>query len=529
MRQPASPSVRELKRPNQARLLDWQVALLLLLLLLYPSSATAVAFAPINCAEKCSSGSYRTISNWTFSTSEMADDPNVSPVGANYNNNMFVRRVVAANKYVKGFGFHHSTFDLEDSWDFLDYGQLGPLSYAGQLTGALTQNWHYMSVSGSMQTTPAFIDFTSDSIISHAGFAIDQAKFCCQDNANGTETTSMETGQRYTGVLLGQDDVVYFSFPTESAAPANHGTLALWGDTTSPNDFDLYIRCNAIPTPTQYDQAGWRIGPKEFMHFSDSSCTYPGIWYVAVHAWRGAGWFNLVKAKHFPSQHRGTIRVGVAFNANNVIPGQLEGLRQNIERGIRQTFAATKGTQYVERVEIYNNIAMITHGTQFLCQQCGTSGGTASCDICYQNLPQSSCPAGCCTSYCCENEPPTSQVIIRNCDFDSSIILAHELGGHKWFGVWDEYALGGAVTRCGHSLMASYWRNNRNYCYSGDRTLDRSPGQPASSEPAVWSKVYFSYYGPRLSPYLPPRTPDNYDYADFDFSGIMGLTVVSQY
>ena len=82
-------------------------------------------------------------------------------------------------------------------------------------------------------------------------------------------------------MLLGTDDVVYFRVPDDMTAERS---VAMWGDPSNNNDFDIYVRCNAPPTPTVWDYRGYSVGAQEFLHLPQYGCPVPPLFLLSAHA-----------------------------------------------------------------------------------------------------------------------------------------------------------------------------------------------------------------------------------------------------
>jgi hypothetical protein len=98
--------------------------------------------------------------------------------------------------------------------------------------------------------------------------------------------------------------------------------------------------------------------------------------------------------------------------------------------------------------------------------------------------------------------------------------MAHEFG-HRWFCLGDEY-VNGSQWQCGHSIMANPFGDQHNFCNNNtdfnriEHPRDAQPGVTPTTLPAAWTQaanagaITGSLSG----------TPDNYNYAGFDFNGL---------
>jgi len=107
--------------------------------------------------------------------------------------------------------------------------------------------------------------------------------------------------------------------------------------------------------------------------------------------------------------------------------------------------------------------------------------------------------------------------------------------GHHFNCLYDEYEQPqiGLLTECGHSIMASHYFTNNNYCYCnnqpagqnkcaqtyGDHGWDPTPPNTGALQTGTaWINLA------PTSPYPISSTPDNYDFHDFNFA-TNGVTV----
>lgn len=213
-------------------------------------------------------------------------------------------RRVLANSWVKEFGFRVSYFDVEDPYDYVQYGQ-HDASLQNSIGGNwwIAPNWHDFVVSTNLQAKPGTLQFYSDGWVSRQGVDFERARVCCNTTA-GSGYHTLAPFHEYIGVLLGTGDVVYALVPGSSTLNI---TLTMRGQNFPGKDFDLYARCNAPPTEGLFDYFQWS-GQQEYISIPAGQCV-GGTWYVAVHSWSGAGYFTLVHSVHYPSRTR-TISAG---------------------------------------------------------------------------------------------------------------------------------------------------------------------------------------------------------------------------
>jgi hypothetical protein len=424
--------------------------------------------------------------DWSFNSSgEVPDDPNCSGATCpHYINFVDQTREVRANPNVKAFEFRVDSFDTETGYDFLKWRQKGGADQ--HLTGTPATGWYGTVVNENLQSTPMELQFITDFSVTRPGFRIGQARVCCAASTN-REPANIPLLRRNTGVLLGNGDVVLFKAP---ALPAGQKlNVILWGGTGA--DFDLYVRCNAWPTQSTFDYLGFSGNSQEFLSFDGSACTSPGTWYIAVHSYSGSGQFNLMVSPMFAAQERTSVTVGTNFNAT---PDQLNGIANALRGSGRQFYGQTEGQFLVRQFELFNN-------TGPSCESCGGQ----PCIICFKNQPG--------TGYCCDG----SQYVINQSYWFDPEGIAHEYG-HGYLAIWDEYEQGTSRSQCGHSNMSFPWGSNNNHCQSGDHKKDKNPSASDTGQPSAW--------GAGIDPDRLPLTnvsgtPDNTDFRDHDFNGLI--------
>lgn len=449
--------------------------------------ARAQSFSTVACA---GCPTYTEV-HWTFYSSELPKDPNCSAgTCPHYINNVNQWRSVLANKWVKQFQFRVDSFETELVYDYVDYGELfGTLS---RLTGTPSLGWYGVTSSSSVQQKPIDILFHADQSVSRPGFKLGRARVCCNISAPILPVIPQRFVvplERTTGVLLGDGDTVYTAISIEPGVGKQ--SLALWG--SSLTDFDIYVRCNAVPTPTAWDFRGYSSNSQELLILPrPGGCTYPGTWYVAIHSYSGKGPFNLVSSPMFSSGVV-SLRVGTAFDAST---SEISTISNSLSLASRQFFGQTEGQILINRYDIWNN-------TGSACSNCGGQ----ACDICFKDEPG--------TGDCCDG----TQLTIKRDYFDKYEGIAHEYG-HRFLGVPDEYT-SETIDRCGHSNMASVQGSQNNFCVDMDHNTDRTPGAPPSSTPSVWSAAYGAGKLPRGM----FDTGDNYDYVDHDFNDLISVAV----
>lgn len=418
---------------------------------------------------------------------DLPSDPACSSTPGNpcphYINNLSNTRYLVANKWVGYIGLRVAFFQTESSFDYLKWSLFGydPSSASGSVGGGSVL---WANTGASFGSTRMQLDFLTDRSVTMQGVYLDQIEACTYRTAIDTAASNgLPINYRVHGILMGSDDVIYFSFPANAIY---HYSIAMWNDMPGmPDpDFNLYARCNAVPTESQY---GWRGASAYGQEFIDvTGCT--GTVHVAVHARIYGGPFSIVRGLHRPNAHQ-TLRAGTNFNASTA---QLQTFADTLRRGVRHFFGATEGERYYGDVHLYDS------------QACGSSScGGAACNVCFRN------DAGRSNASC------DGRVDLYSDAWNSPEAFSHELG-HYALCIPDEYGASG-IPACGHSIMASPYGTNNNLCVSLDHAKDSrtTEGAPASS---AWNLAYSA--GRVISSYN--VTLDNYDYVDFDFNNLVG-------
>lgn len=413
-----------------------------------------------------------------------------------YNNNIVTTHRISGNSNVRRVGLNFTRIDLENGFDFVGYAQQpDPLV---TLTGNPPTGYRYTTsrTGTDFQRDPLVFRFTSDSIISDEGATVANLAVSCDPAQATGNPSALQVGTRHTGVLISPEDFVDYAMPAPGAGI--NTSLVLWQAQPELGDnFDIYMRCNAYPTPTAYDFATRGLAAsQEYLLAGAGSCPAPGTWYVTVHAYAGDGVYHLVAAHSYTTQSH-FIRVGFTWAST---AGQRAGFAPTLAKALKLFWGATEGTQILYRAHMYAT------------SDCTNCDGR-DCDICYSMAPG--------TGSCCTN-------IVTVNIFQSYLYshegIAHELG-HRWLSQYptlhfidDEYV--GSQDRCGHSMMGFPWGRMNNFCYGADHATDPAPsGTPPDSGDDCW----FEYEDNGFTPWQPSETPDNYDYVNHDFNNAVGV------
>jgi hypothetical protein len=345
-----------------------------------------------------------------------------------------------------------------------------------------------VNTSWSFNATRARLNFISNNALTYEGVSLNQLQVCTYLSTWDTHPpATLDSKRRYYGVLLGSTDTVYLQF---SATSTNHYPIALWEDGGGGHDFDLYARCGALPTPTQYDWIGFSGNDEEYIDVT--GCT--GTVYVAINSYNGAGPFSVIRGIHTQAAHS-ILRAGTEFSAT---PTEYSNLADTLQNAARHYYGSTEGEQIIAQIDLYNS------------GSCGsTSCGGSPCEICFRTA------GGTANASCSGNGNMNVFVGYR---FDPEGI-SHEFG-HMKSCLGDEY-VNGSQWQCGHSNMASPWGDNNNFCVDLDHKRDSLPGVTPTTYPSAMSQAVTAGRVVESQ----NTSLDNFDYIDFDFNGLVGNVI----
>jgi hypothetical protein len=467
---------------------------------LLATSQALAAFTPVvppTCPTTTNIPWTYTVGGGTF-TFDLPSDPNCISGATNpcphYINNLDHRRFFVANSWVGYVGFRLNAFHTEGSFDRVEWGlENNPLLVKSGSGTAGTVLW--VNTSASFGSLRALLNFRADSSVTYPGFSFDQLRVCkSRTSIDTAPPATLDLKRRYHGVLLGTGDTVYLKF---SATSRYHYPITLWRDAgSSGTDYDLYTRCGALPTQTQYDTRSFSGDDQEFIDAAD--CT--GTLYVAVnaHSAAGPGAFNLVRGIHGPSAHT-QLRVGITPPVSSTL---LTALGSQFRESARFFYGYTEGEQMVTQIDVYNNGSC----------NAGSCGG-GNCDICYHSAEFGRANSGLCGGQ------------INLYQDTNTRIAAHELG-HLKFCVGDEYVDSPGppptqLEKCGHTVMADPLGSNQNMCTELDHNRDGTPGAGSSPLSSGWAQAFAVGKAVTYS----NETYDNYSYHQFDFDNRLGTVI----
>lgn len=528
-----------------------QMALVVSSLFQFSWTVRADTFAPIRCPSPV------TIPSWQINTGFSIWEPvydvdkafecvsneqgNLCPHYANWIDSKWW---VLANQYVNRFDFYISSFRTEQGYDFLKYGTLG--GQVTNLSGSVSAGWKETTVASSLQASPIELRFVSDLSVTAAGFVLDGARVSCHQTGSANGVTEIPVGRRVMGLLLGDNDTVYFKFAAQSSL---EHSIALWGP--DGTDFNLYLRCNALPTPSTYNYRARSFGNSdEYLRTWTGGCA-GGTWYGAVNSRSGSGAFNLLIGVNKPEQ-RINLTVGVNHNASEAY---LAVYAEKISVGLKQFYGATEGAIIVESALLFND-----SGAN--CQNCDGS----PCDVCIHDQVDRAYATGICGG---RIFLPAQQCILE------SLQLTHEMG-HTHMCLGDEYIdvhrpctppdsclygscqpandvpyrckltctvhdncpartgcidgyCQGSMAQCTHTIMGTL-SHTRNFCYDepylgGNHPKDKAVSTlPDSTLADGWDQAASAGVIPTSA--KPLNSPDRHEFRTHDFNGLVGSVFI---
>ncbi len=420
---------------------------------------------------------------------------------------------VVNNGWVQTWQFNVTAFSSESYYDWLGYKKATDPNPSSKLSGTPSFGYYGVSNAGG-QTTPIEMEWYADGSYSSSGVTIDGMRACCAESQT-SGTLQFPRHQRVTGNLFGSGDVVYLTFPGNSDSSI-HEALVMWSY-ASGADFDIYARCGAKPTASDYRSDS--TGNFETIHFGGGACG--SSWYVAIKSFSGSGNFNLMWTQHKSTQHR-DLRAGFNFTAGSA---DLATARTELTNWARAVFGATEGNSYIASITLYNNVP----GSGGSSGQCGQCGGQ-TCDVCFWGTTNTSFGSSTGCSGTIQNTV--------NADWTGNVFYTYTNMVHEWGHTGQclghEYcnsSVSGCATyppgvdgsvifnQSNHCPMFNA-QDDRNHNFCIDRTWLKdgyfSDGSSGSVLPNTnpQGESCWRHFQSKVT-YMPTTTPDNYDFVDF--------------
>lgn len=465
-------------------------------------SALAATFTPYQCS---ACDTWTSVSPWVYNASsgysvwDQPQDPNCSDGDCpHYINWLYDKQYFVANQYVEKVQFNISQINLESGFDSFSYGVPGDIS---SLTGSPSATWYGKTTNGEKMSMLLY----TDQSVTKPGIYIDQVRVCCRGTSGSTQT--LEPTVRYHGALLAASDTVYLQ-NTSLAGLSDHIGIAL--DASGSKDFDLYVRCNALPTPSTYDYRSFGSDATEYVHIGANYCA-AGTIYVAVNSYSGTGDFNLYATRH-PAANHWSLKAGTSFTATS---SEVTAMYSILQRSARLLWGASEGAFSVDQVDVWNN------------GSCNNCGG-AACDICLNYSSNLSL-----TYVTCGQGNPGTSTNLNTTSwtsgnvFSMSWTMVHEYM-HLLPGLCDEYGYdnnNNIYYSCSHSILGNLPLTGlRSLCnYDGgswmDHSRDKVPTNAQSKGEPNWP--YLATYG--YTNTIPTATADQLSYYDNDVDYHVGV------
>ena len=436
---------------------------------------------------------------------EQPDDRNCSGTCPRYSNYLYYKRNYTGNAWTDYMDLRMTSFSTEPGFDHLDS------QYSSQ-TGAPSVPFWMPLLQGAEQGP---LTFYTDSTETYPGFAADQIRVFSSRSSMYNTPNSLGNNVTTVGVLLGQNDVIDFSFLLPSG---HHSALALVVE--DPNaDFDLYVRCGAKPTETSFDWKSWYDGSQDFVHID--SCENQTI-YASVVSFSGAGPFKLYRKDHRSDNGHVAIRASLHWGPPSNDPN-VSSVATALRQGAKRIFSASAGQIFVNSIDLYRES----------CDTASNCGGQG-CNVCYKDIPSDCGDAstfnpypwaellGSSTDSCIGGNWNNGVIINSFIDraqdgFEASRILMHELGHYFWH-LSDQYQWSGGIRYfvCGHSVEGQERRPFLNtFCNYTDHARDPDPGAPAPTMTSDYEQAVANGYGIAWDAAVSGFSQDQYDFADF--------------
>ncbi|HVW28812.1 MAG TPA: hypothetical protein VHC69_25780 [Polyangiaceae bacterium] len=344
-------------------------------------------------------------------------------------------------------------------------------------------------------------------------------------------------GTVYIGVLQAPGDTIYYSLPAEGGASSGRhdAVVAMWRDPdTDGVDFDLYARCNQLPTGANngwnWDVAGLNgaslktqataemYGSSEFLYLPESKCKN-GTWFIAANSFsamnpswnvNNAGVYYL--HANYVNDHRPSL------NSTMTDSTMIGSVAASLNDGMHAFFGATDMSMSFAGATMYDQSP-----------RSQTYSSAGSMQIFFQNVAGRSENWWTVSLSSANNKPPnvspeTSVIYIyQDCLGGAPECMAHEFS-HWEFGLPDEYVdyNGKSYAQCGHSLMALNWFPyldsycvghvvNHNNVPDNDHNTDYPLPDPVPINGAYGTAAWPGKVNSRVG-YIPKYTPITYDF-----------------
>jgi hypothetical protein len=430
-----------------------------------------------------------------------------------YANNINHWRIVSANAWTSQIDLHVTSFAVGlDGYDALNTQYN---SWVGTIS-----NPFWMQVGGGPSSSN-YLAFQTNDTGTAGEFAIDQIRLCTNMSAPNAVMQNLTDNLPMIGALQGPGDGIIYSFFLDSGQHAGIAMIA-----QGSNNFDLYAECDGLP----FDHSRWTstlTGPHDFLHIDGCQGSGHSV-YVTVRSTSGAGAYTLVMAKHMANKD---LRLKAA---TNFVPSEaVKTSAMNVlAQGSKRIYGASEGRMFITGWDFYPGPSCdVCPGTcdfcfKDICDSCGR-GSTFQNGQPFAEILGCSVPNGCTgpNSFTVGLGYLNGFIDEANTDYGASRVTAHELG-HKVGGFPDEYINNTGGVQCAHTIMWDpLWHPRlKNYCtYSNhNKNGNVTPLFPKSNQQILNDNGM----GPDWLNFAGTGTPDDYDYADFNFNGKIGVVTI---
>lgn len=416
---------------------------------------------------------------------------------ASLQNNLWAEFDLRANPSIKGISFLITNLDFEPAYDYFEIADVAnPISHRAILTGAGT-GINASVAFDALQSQGGIFRLVTDSSVGSANITFWNLTTTC-GTPGPAGYAPLRLGKRTFGILTGTNDTVYMSVPLPSSGDVKT-TLALFTEAAG-EDFDLYVRCNALPTPDIWNYRGFGSTSQEFVTIPPGTC--PGqTMYVAVNSFSGRGVFSLVASHSFVQT--ASINAVTTFPATTA---QIDQFANTLVNGMKVFYGMTEGGWLAPNIKICNQAqaANCPNPVFYFRNDCERSNADIT--------------------------PGFGRSIARICTggWDQPRVIAHE-AGHAILKLPDEYYDVGSppvpFSICGHSIMAAYQTGMYNLCRDFDHKQDKLTAAtiPPTAGASSWQRLNVCTGQTISTCFVPSQmmvsaqdsTPDAYSYLGF--------------
>jgi hypothetical protein len=252
---------------------------------------------------------------------------------------------IRGNPRITSLDFVFWAFDTEYLYDFVRITDNHNGAHIIQPTGSISGYVGNVAFDNLQQYGGRFLFHTDWSVMSSRVNLTAVTTHCQSSGSNGV--TSLVPGRRALGILNGTTDTVYMSY----TAPYNSSeqvTIALWSD-ISGTDFDLYLRCDALPTGTSFTLSSTSGSSQEFIRLPPGTCPNGSTIYLAVNSWSGAGSFGIVASHSFVQS-----QLIVATTDFVATTAEIDQIANTMSLGMRTFYGMTEGGWWVPNIYVCN-------------------------------------------------------------------------------------------------------------------------------------------------------------------------------